>query len=105
MQKYKTLRNRNKQEPDVELHFSPQTEATFLINTLSYKEELLKNANGSLIGHKRFTHQTNAFLPPRRHRHGGGRALGGKGHRASDRAGDTGLCTAGVRGEQAGSVR
>lgn len=63
MQKYKTLRNRNKQKPDVSLYFSPQTETTFLINTLNYKEGLLNNANGHLIGHKRFSRQTNAFLP------------------------------------------
>lgn len=38
-----------------------------------------KNANGSLIGHKRFSHQTNAFLPSCRHC--GGRVLaGGAGH-------------------------
>lgn len=95
MQKYKTLRNRNKQKPDAEFHFSPQTEATFLINTLSYKEELLKNANGSLIGHKRFTHQTNAFPPP--HRRVGGELWG-------CRAGGARLCKAGVGVEQAGSV-
>lgn len=71
MQKYKTLRNRNKQKLDAEFHFSQQTETTVLINTLNYKEELLKNANGSLIEHKRFGHQTNAFLPSCMH---GGRS-------------------------------
>lgn len=63
MQKYKALRDRNKQRPDVEFHFSQQAETTLLINTLNYKEELLKNANGNLIGHKRFSYQTKALLP------------------------------------------
>lgn len=47
----------------MEFHFSQQAETTLLINTLNYKEELLKNANGNLIGHKRFSYQTKALLP------------------------------------------
>lgn len=47
----------------MEFHFSQQAESTLLINTLNYKEELLKNANGNLIGHKRFSYQTKALLP------------------------------------------
>lgn len=47
----------------MEFHFSQQAETTLLINALNYKEELLKNANGNLIGHKRFSYQTKALLP------------------------------------------
>lgn len=69
-----TLRSRNKQKPDAWPHFSPQTETAFLINTLSYREGWLKNANGNLMGYKKSRRQTKAFLPSCTHR--GGRALG-----------------------------